>query len=142
LMTLPAASVVEADNPLDVVPVVDQADVASDHDIAVAARGRRQLTYEIVRRRVHSATEMLVENDTFTETALLVRREAVLVPEAHRRVIFVLVVPVPRHLLVMIVKPVMVPLLGESHCAGKGEHSCRRNGQPECLHLHRFLLDC
>jgi hypothetical protein len=129
--------VVEVDDRLDVVLVVDEADMASDRDIAVVVRGRRQLARQLLRRWVRLSAEVSVENGAFMETGLLVRRESVLVPQALRRMVPVVVVPVARHLLVTIVKPAISASIVSSirDAAGEGEQSRRRpNCQTKFLH--------
>jgi hypothetical protein len=46
--------------------------------------------------------EILVKRGTLTKAGLLVSRKAVLIPKARRRVGLVLVVPIMRHLLIML----------------------------------------
>jgi hypothetical protein len=141
--------VVEVDDRPDVVRVVDQADMASDRDVTVMARRRRQLARQVARRGMHFPAEVPIENLTLAETGLLVRRESVLNPQPRWRVVPVTVVPVARHLLVMIVKLSMSalivplsPVLGKSNGSRKCEQCHRRpNRQPNSSHRFSLIVD-
>jgi hypothetical protein len=81
---------------------IDDRDVTSDCYIPMPGRWRRQLAIELGRRRMNFLAEILVKRGTLTKAGLLVSRKAVLIPKARRRVGLVLVVPIMRHLLIML----------------------------------------
>src|ERR1700682_955606 len=98
--------------------------MASNRDIAVVVRRRRQLARQFSRRCMYPLAEALIENGALLETGFFLRRESVLVPQARRRGVPVLAIPIARHLLVMIVKlgmstliVLLLPVLGKSHGA-------------------------
>src|SRR5665811_1100496 len=63
-----------------------------------------QLTREIARGRMHLVPQTSIEHGAFPEARFLVRRESILFPQASRRIVLMLVVPVMRHLLIVFVE--------------------------------------
>src|ERR1017187_9702371 len=136
--------VVEVDDGLDLVFVINQGDMAADRDVAVVAWRRRQAARQIGRRRVHLPSQTLVQHHALMQARFLVGRQSVLVPEPCRRMGLVLVVPVARHLLVVLVKlgltllvltASLSPVLCQSRTAGQGQNrGGSRSQQPMCFH--------
>lgn len=65
--------VVQMDHRLDLITVIDQSDVTSERNIAMAGRGRRQLAIKIRRRIVHSLPQIFIEGRSLMETRFLLR---------------------------------------------------------------------
>jgi hypothetical protein len=75
------------------------------------------------------------------QARFLVGRQSVLVPQPSRRMGLVLVVPVARHLLVVLVKLGMTllvsPILCKNRAAGQGQNrGGSHSQQPMCFHKH------
>ena len=102
---------VEVDHRFYVETRIDQRDVTSDSYVPMPGRGRRQLPIEIRRRWMHSLAEIPVERSALTKPGLLISGQAVLIPKARRWVGLVLVVPIVRHLLIMLAELYVVLVL-------------------------------
>jgi len=92
------------DDGLNLKVVVDEANVPADGDIAMVAGGRRQTAPEVLRHRVHSFSQILVENSALSQPGFLVGGEPILASKPCRRMILVLVVPVAGGLTIFVVK--------------------------------------
>jgi hypothetical protein len=100
--------------------VVHHHDVAADDDISVAPRRSWQIPRQVARYRVRPLLKTAIQTFTLTKPSFLVRGELVLLPEASRRVVLMLLVPISRgfstRLAVLVVS--LPAFLGKSYGTG------------------------
>ena len=96
--------VVQMYDGLDVVIVVDQADVSPDGDVAMASGRRRQLARQFGRCGVYLSASFAVKHGALVQICFPVGWESVSIPKANWGIVFVLVVVVFGYLLVVVVK--------------------------------------
>jgi hypothetical protein len=127
------------DDRLNLKIVVDEANVPADGDIAMVSRGRRQTAPEVVRHRVHSLSQILVEHGALSQSGFLIGGEPILAPKPCRRMVLVLVVPVAGGLTIFVVKlrvamtALVAAILGESSAGAQNEQS---SGDDSCQRMN------
>jgi len=92
------------DDSLNLIMVVDEANVPADGDIAMVSRGRRQTAPEVLRHRVNSPAQILVEHAALSQSGFLIGGEPILASKPCRCMILVLVVPIAGGLTISVVK--------------------------------------
>ena len=97
-----------------VVPSVDEYEVTADHLVVVVSRCRRELPGEIARNRMSFPLQFTIERTVNLKARLFVSAESILGSQPPRCMILMVVVPLFRHLPVVVVEAgMLLPILSK-----------------------------
>jgi hypothetical protein len=96
--------VVEMNDSLNLIFVIDKANVTAYGHISVLRRRRGQAAPEVGRRAMHFGSHILVQYRSFMQARFFIGGKPILIPQTDRGIRLVLSIPVVCHLLIVLVK--------------------------------------
>ncbi len=123
----------EVNDVAHLVPAVDEADVAADDDVAVAARWNREQAHEVERHRMNALAPAAIQHESHVQPQFHVVRESVALAEAKGQGLMMTGVPVAGDLTVVVIEMVVldngiVPCLGAPLLGGRLSGGAKREG--------------